>query len=110
MCKEMLVISVDKVVDPKRIIRKRAKEEDRHKGLLTPPPQKKSSELAVLCVEENKDFYGMDCAEDEGKEIKTHLRRKKLFLLFSFGAKCQSFVFVLVYERKPLRAKLADGR
>jgi hypothetical protein len=34
----MPVIPVDKVVDPKRIIGKkwRAKEEERHKGLLTP--------------------------------------------------------------------------
>jgi hypothetical protein len=38
MCKVMPVIPVNKVVDPKRIIRKRrAKEEERHKGLLTPP-------------------------------------------------------------------------
>jgi hypothetical protein len=37
MCKEMPVIPVNKVVDPKRIIGKkwRAKEEERHKGLLT---------------------------------------------------------------------------
>jgi hypothetical protein len=42
MCKEMPVISVNRVVDPKRIIRKkwRAEEEERHKGLL-PPPHKK---------------------------------------------------------------------
>jgi hypothetical protein len=41
MCKEMPVIPVNKVVDPKRIIRKkwRAEEEERHKGSLT---QKKS--------------------------------------------------------------------
>jgi hypothetical protein len=34
MCKEMPVIPVNKVVDPKRIIGKkwRAKEEERHKG------------------------------------------------------------------------------
>jgi hypothetical protein len=38
MCKEMPVIPVDKVVDPKRIFGKkwRAEEEERHKGLLTP--------------------------------------------------------------------------
>jgi hypothetical protein len=38
MCKEMSVIPVNKVVDPKRIFGKkwRAKEEERHKGLLTP--------------------------------------------------------------------------
>jgi hypothetical protein len=38
MCKAMPVIPVNKVVDPKRIIGKkwRAKEEERHKGLLTP--------------------------------------------------------------------------
>jgi hypothetical protein len=37
MCKELLVIPVNKVVDPKRIIVKkwRAKEEERHKGSLT---------------------------------------------------------------------------
>jgi hypothetical protein len=37
MCKEMSVIPVNKVVDPKRIIgiKWRAKEEERHKGLLT---------------------------------------------------------------------------
>jgi hypothetical protein len=36
MCKEMPVIPVNRVVDPKRIIRKRrAEEEERHKGLLT---------------------------------------------------------------------------
>jgi hypothetical protein len=38
MCKEMPVILVNKVVDPNRIIGKkwRAKEEERHKGSLTP--------------------------------------------------------------------------
>jgi hypothetical protein len=35
MCKEMLVIPVNKVVDPKRIIGKRRAKEERHKGLLT---------------------------------------------------------------------------
>jgi hypothetical protein len=37
MCKEFPVIPFNKVVDPKRIIRKkwRAKEEESHKGLLT---------------------------------------------------------------------------
>jgi hypothetical protein len=37
MCKELPVVLVNKVVDPKRIIGKkwRAKEEERHKGLLT---------------------------------------------------------------------------
>jgi hypothetical protein len=37
MCKEMPVIPVNKVVDPKRIIGKkwRAKEKERHKGSLT---------------------------------------------------------------------------
>jgi hypothetical protein len=37
MCKEMPVILVNNVVDPKRIIRKkwRAEEEGRHKGSLT---------------------------------------------------------------------------
>jgi hypothetical protein len=38
MCKEMPVIPVSKAVDPKKNNRKkwRAKEEERHKGLLTP--------------------------------------------------------------------------
>jgi hypothetical protein len=37
MCKELPVIPVNKVVDPKRIIGKkwRSKEEERHKGSLT---------------------------------------------------------------------------
>jgi hypothetical protein len=36
MCKELPVILVNKVVDPKRIIKKwRAEEEERHKGSLT---------------------------------------------------------------------------
>jgi hypothetical protein len=37
MCKEMPVIPVNRVVDPKRIIGKkwRVEEEERHKGLLT---------------------------------------------------------------------------
>jgi hypothetical protein len=45
MCKEMPVIPVNKVVDPKIIIGKkwRAKEEERHKGSLPPPPKKSSS-------------------------------------------------------------------
>jgi hypothetical protein len=41
-CKEMPIIPVNKVMDNKRILAKRrAEEEDRHKGLLTPPPPKK---------------------------------------------------------------------
>jgi hypothetical protein len=52
MCKELLVILVNKAVDTKRIIGKkwRAEEEERHKGLLGgggggggPPPQKKQN-------------------------------------------------------------------
>jgi hypothetical protein len=44
----MPVILVNMVVDPKRIIGKkwRAEEEERHKGLLTPPPKKKDRLLA----------------------------------------------------------------
>jgi hypothetical protein len=43
MCKDMLVIPVNRVVDPKRKIRKkwRTEEEERHKGSLTSPPHKK---------------------------------------------------------------------
>jgi hypothetical protein len=42
MCKELPVILVNKVVDPKRIIGKkwRAEEEERHKGLLTQKKKK----------------------------------------------------------------------
>jgi hypothetical protein len=45
MCKEMPVILVNRVEDPKRIIRKkwRAKEDERNKGFLTPPPKKKNN-------------------------------------------------------------------
>jgi hypothetical protein len=40
MCKEMPVIPVNKVVDPKRIIgKRRAEEEERHKESLTPKNQ-----------------------------------------------------------------------
>jgi hypothetical protein len=36
MCKELLVITVNQVVDPKRIVEKwRAEEEERHKESLT---------------------------------------------------------------------------
>jgi hypothetical protein len=51
MCKEMPVIPVNKVVDPKRIIGKkwRAEEEERHKGSLTPPPQKKTAKKTFSC-------------------------------------------------------------
>jgi hypothetical protein len=50
MCKEMPVIPVNRVVDPKRIIGKkwRAEEEERHKGSLTPPPQKKKMFASIL--------------------------------------------------------------
>jgi hypothetical protein len=43
MCKEMPVIPVNRVLDPKRIIGKkwRAEEEETHKGALPPPPPKK---------------------------------------------------------------------
>jgi hypothetical protein len=46
MCKELPVILVNKVADPKRIIGKkwRAEEEERHKGLLT---KKNRSSLLV---------------------------------------------------------------
>jgi hypothetical protein len=45
MCKEMPVIPVNKVVDPKRIIGKkwRAEEEERHKGSLTQKKRKKNA-------------------------------------------------------------------
>jgi hypothetical protein len=48
MCKEMPVIPVNKVVDPKRIIGEkkwRAEEEERHKGSLT---QKKKLLLVLM--------------------------------------------------------------
>jgi hypothetical protein len=46
MCREVPVILVNKVVDPKRIIRKkwRAEEEERHKGSLT---QKNIQQIAL---------------------------------------------------------------
>jgi hypothetical protein len=45
MCKEMLAIPVNRLVDPKRKIGKMEGqgEEERHKGLLTPPPHKNAS-------------------------------------------------------------------
>jgi hypothetical protein len=55
MCKELPVILVNKVVDPKRIIGKkwRAEEEERHKGSLTPtphPPKKLQLPLSLSRV------------------------------------------------------------
>jgi hypothetical protein len=52
MCKEMPVIPVNKVVDPKIIIGKkwRAEEEERHKGSLTPPPKKKKQQRKLFLV------------------------------------------------------------
>jgi hypothetical protein len=43
MCKEMLVIPVNRVVDPKKNNWEKwgAKEEERHTGSLPPPPKKK---------------------------------------------------------------------
>jgi hypothetical protein len=51
MCKEVPVIPDNKVVDPKRIIRKkwRAEEEERHKGLLTP-------KTALQCLKLKKAY------------------------------------------------------
>jgi hypothetical protein len=45
MCKEMPVIPVNRVVDPKRLlgIKWSAEEEERHKTSLTPPPSKNKS-------------------------------------------------------------------
>jgi hypothetical protein len=48
MCKEMPVISVNRVVDMKKW---RAEEEERHKGLLTPPPPQKKKSLASCNVD-----------------------------------------------------------
>jgi hypothetical protein len=50
MCKEMLVIPVNKVVDPRRIIGKNGgpRGRKRHKGSLTPPPKKKVIFLVIF--------------------------------------------------------------
>jgi hypothetical protein len=52
MCKEMPVILVNRVEDPKRIIRKkwRAKEDERNKGFLTPPPKKKTISCFLIHI------------------------------------------------------------
>jgi hypothetical protein len=51
MCKKLLVILVNKVGDPKRIIGKkwRAKEEERHKGSLTQKKKKNDT----ICMRSN---------------------------------------------------------
>jgi hypothetical protein len=63
MCKELPVILVNKVVDPKRIIGKkwRAEEEERHKGSLTPPPKKKNCTFWHVYEEKsgNPEFDGL---------------------------------------------------
>jgi hypothetical protein len=50
MCNEMPVILVNKVVDPKKNNRKkwRAKEEERHKGSLTPQKIAKKSNIPPI--------------------------------------------------------------
>jgi hypothetical protein len=52
MCKEMPVILVNRVEDPKRIIRKkwRAKEDERNKGFLTPPPKKNTISCFLIHI------------------------------------------------------------
>jgi hypothetical protein len=57
MCKEMLVIPVNKVVDPKRIIGKkwRAEEEERHKGLLT----KKKPYKSMMILKQSDGCLGV---------------------------------------------------
>jgi hypothetical protein len=50
MCKEMPVIPVNKVVDKKRKIgKKRAEEEQKHKGVADPPPSKKE-EMKIIAL------------------------------------------------------------
>jgi hypothetical protein len=58
MCKEMPVIPVNKVLDPKRIIGKkwRAEEEERHMGLLTPPPKRKKVIYKTLPKENSSNL------------------------------------------------------
>jgi hypothetical protein len=57
--KEMPVIPINKVVDPKRIIGKkwRAEEEERHKGSLMtppPPPEKKQNKQETSRISESR--------------------------------------------------------
>jgi hypothetical protein len=57
MCKEMPVILVDRVVEKKRIIRKkwRAKEEERYKVSL-PPPQKNEQSYHYAAGKYHQEF------------------------------------------------------
>jgi hypothetical protein len=107
MCKELLVILVSKVVDPKRIHNRkkwRAEEEERHKGLLT---QKTVYHLATLfytwlsllretqirlsfhlyASEQNDVLSGMKlCFRDE----KVHLRFDGMYICFTHKKSNQS--------------------
>jgi hypothetical protein len=59
MCKEMLVIPVNKVVDLKRIIGKkwRAEEAERHKGSLTPKRPNLQRNLHVQIIHKERLFF-----------------------------------------------------
>jgi hypothetical protein len=59
MCKELPVILVNKVVEPKRIIGKkwRAEEEERHKGSLT----KKNFSSSILAVRKSEPIKFPTC-------------------------------------------------
>jgi hypothetical protein len=57
MCKETPVIPVNRVVDPKRIISKwRAKEEEMHKGSLTPKKSHDRFERTTYNAQIYSDF------------------------------------------------------
>jgi hypothetical protein len=77
MCKEMLVIPVNKMVDPKRIIGKkwRAEEEERHKGSLT---QKKTSVRPFIFLNSRK------CSPRGGERRGEHSPRDQRSPLTSF--------------------------
>jgi hypothetical protein len=65
MCKELPVIPVNKVVDPKKNNWKkwRAKEEERYKGLPTPPPKKKTP-TDSLTVTPLRTYAALRCTYD----------------------------------------------
>jgi hypothetical protein len=50
MCKEMPVIPVNRVVDPKRIIGKKGRGGGEAQGVADPPPPTKKSFTIILCI------------------------------------------------------------
>jgi hypothetical protein len=100
--KEMPIILVNRAVDQKRIIGKRwAEEEERHKGLLTPPLKKEENSRQNV-------YYLRNCAFLLGFRCLVYGQRSSVSLRSSFVLRL-SFVFIPKIElscKASLRCRL----